>query len=418
MEDAAKIRDQADKIVQSGALGRSRSYRRLLEYLVDCSARGHAPKEIEIASDVFGKGADFDSSQDSMVRVYAHNLRQKLDLYYSGDGADAAERLALPKGEYRVTLQQREAETTEPATAPRRGPRLIAAAAVLLIAGFAVGLAVGDRNASPQTRYDEIAATPVWASVLDDDLPILIVVGDYYIFGELDQRGDVERLVREFSINSSRDLDELMMLQPELADRYMDLDLTYLARSTAFALRDVLRVLYTSDKPVRVVSMSDFNVADMKSNHIVYIGYLSALDKLMDFVFAGSGLAIGDSFDELWKPGTGEVFLSEAGLPSFHRNYRDYGLYSTFPGPEGNQIIVIAGMRDTGLMQTAQTVTSDTFLASAEQALPGAIGPDAPSFEMLYEVTGFDRTNLDAMLVHAQELDQTVIWSGESSPYD
>ena len=37
--------------------------------------------------EVFGKGADFDPSQDSMVRVYAHNLRQKLDHYYATDGA-------------------------------------------------------------------------------------------------------------------------------------------------------------------------------------------------------------------------------------------------------------------------------------------------------------------------------------------
>src|SRR3970282_588848 len=112
----------------------------------------------------------------------------------------------------------------------------------------------------------------VGGPLLDDNLPILVVVGDYYIFGELDTQGNVDRLVREFSINSSRDLDDLMMYQPELAARYMDLDLTYLPRSAAFALRDVLRVLYTSDKPVRAISMSELNVADFKTSHIVYVG--------------------------------------------------------------------------------------------------------------------------------------------------
>ena len=48
----------------------------------------------------------------------------------------------------------------------------------------------------------------------------------------------------------------MVMYDPELLGKYMDLDLTYLPRGSAFALLDVLRVLYTSSKPVRIVSMS------------------------------------------------------------------------------------------------------------------------------------------------------------------
>src|SRR5688572_4518529 len=73
------IRDQVQKIERSGALGRSRSYIRLLEFFVDCWVKGRTPKELEIAMEVFGRGVDFDPSQDSMVRVYVYNLRQKLD---------------------------------------------------------------------------------------------------------------------------------------------------------------------------------------------------------------------------------------------------------------------------------------------------------------------------------------------------
>ena len=78
--------------------------RGLLEFLVACSIEGRTPKELEIAMEVFGKGADFDPSQDSMVRVYAHNLRQKLDQYYATDGRADAGRLSLARGEYRVSL--------------------------------------------------------------------------------------------------------------------------------------------------------------------------------------------------------------------------------------------------------------------------------------------------------------------------
>ena len=85
-EDLDLLREQARKIEKSGALGRSRSYARLLEFLIDSSQAGRVPKELEIAMGVFGKGADFDPSQDSMVRVYAHNLRQKLEHFYATDG--------------------------------------------------------------------------------------------------------------------------------------------------------------------------------------------------------------------------------------------------------------------------------------------------------------------------------------------
>lgn len=426
-EELDLIREQAQKIERSGALGRSRSYSRLLEFLVECSLKGRTPKELEIAMEVFGKGADFDPSQDSMVRVYAHNLRQKLDNYYSTDGAAEAQQLTLARGEYRVSLSKSGGAGTAaepvppvpvaplpPVVVERPAPRgrLALAAVVLLGFGVALGFAVDSVRQPAPTAAQTVAASSVWACLLDDDLPVLVVVGDYYIFGELDQHGDVERLVRDFSVNSSRELDERVMYDPELLGRYMDLDLTYLPRGTAFALLDVLRVLYTSSKPVRVVSMSELNVADLKTNHVVYLGYISALDKLEDFVFASSALTIGGTYDELRNIETGEMYTSEAGMPEIHRNYRDYGFISTFPGPGGNQFVIVAGMRDAGMMQAAHALTDPMFVKSLEGARPDPHGPQPPAFEMLYEVTGSARTNLDAMLVHTAKLNYQQIWGG------
>jgi hypothetical protein len=427
-EELDLIREQARKIERSGALGRSRSYARLLEFLVESSLKGRTPKELEIAMEVFGKSADFDPSQDSMVRVYAHNLRQKLDHYYATDGAAENRQLALARGEYRVSLvSSSRAETAaqpvpaQPATPPPAKPsaerpamrgRLALAAVVLLALGVALGFAVDTARRPAPTVAQTVAASPVWASVLDDDLPVLVVVGDYYIFGELDEQGDVERLVRDFDVNSSKELDELVMYDPKLLGRYMDLDLTYLPRASAFALLDVLRVLYTSTKPVRVVSMSELNVADLKTSHVVYLGYISALDKLEDFVFASSALTIGVTYDELRNIESGEMYTSEAGMPEIHRNYRDYGFISTFPGPGGNQFVIIAGTRDAGMMQAAHALSDPMFIKSVESARPDPHGPQPPAFEMLYEVTGYARTNLDAMLVHSAKLNYQEIWGG------
>jgi hypothetical protein len=429
--EAEILRQLAASVVQSGALGRSRSYARLLEFLVECAGSGRTPKELEIAIEVFGRGADFDPSQDSMVRVYAHNLRQKLEQYYATAGRSEPRQLALARGEYRISLVEQSAPAEDPisvaqpaaaaqpqlAQAPRPRWHFAAAAAALLGVGMALGAGIALQRAPPIPAAAAVAKSQLWAGLLDDDLPILVVVGDYYIYGELDERGDVSRLVRDFSIGSSKELDELMKNDTSLLARYMDLDLTYLPTGSAFALLELLRVLYTSEKPVRVASMSEMNEADLKSSHVVYVGYLSALDKLEDFVFASSTLAIGYTYDELRNMDTGELYTSEAGMPEANRNYRDYAFISTFPGPGGNQLMIVAGTRDAGLMQAAHALADPMFVASMEQARPDHAKLDVadngpPSFEMLYEVTGYGRTNLDAMLVHTAPLNYQEIWGG------
>ena len=429
--EAELIKEQAAKIAESGALGRSRSYGRLLSFLVDCAASDRTPKELEIAMEVFGRGADFDPSQDSMVRVYAHNLRQKLEHYYATTGRGETPQLVLARGEYRISLVAISApvETVDgavsaatlaaapvpaPQREPVRRPRWVFAAAglALLALGVVLGVTITLRQVPPEPAAAAVARSPLWAGLLDDELPVLLVVGDYYIYGELDEDGDVARLVRDFSVGSSKELDELMMNDSSLMSRYLDLDLTYLPTGSAFALLEVLRVLNTSNKPLRVVSMSEMNEADLKSSHVVYVGYLSALDKLEDFVFASSSLAIGYTYDELRNTETGELYTSEAGMPEVNRNYRDYAFISTFPGPGGNQLMIVAGTRDAGLMQAAHALADPMFVASMEQMRPDASKAQPPSFEMLYEVTGYGRTNLDAMLVHTAALNYQEIWGG------
>lgn len=420
--DIELIRAQAQKIAASGVLGRSRFYSALLAFLVACAEQGRTPKEIEIAAEVFHRGGEFDPSQDSMVRVYAHNLRQKLQQFYATDGQSENPQVAIPKGEYRLTLTAPEPAASEPENAdmsaakPAFSLARLGRLAALIIAGVVIGIAI-DRGVGEETSvrsaYADVAASPLWRPLFDDDLPILIVVGDYYIFGELDEYGNVARMVREFSINSSRDLDELVMFEPDLAERYLDLDLTYLTSGTAFALRDVLRVIYTSDKPVRVVSMSELSAAAFKNNHIVYVGWISALDKLLDFVFASSALSVGDTFDELVDQSKGVTYMSGAGLPAERKNYIDYGLFSTFPGPSGNQFTIITGTRDAGLMQSAQSVSEPMYFRAVEQAAFAEPRSPQHGVEVLFEVTGYDRTNLDAMILHTGPLDYRKIWGGE-----
>lgn len=411
------IRFQVETILASGVLGRSRFYAAMLRYLADCAERGHAPKEIEIAAEVFNRGAGFDPSQDSMVRVYAHNLRQKLQQYYADNDVAGGDQISIPKGEYRITVgaDAQPAALQEAAGPAFGGKRLALIVVASLLLGVALDRILTSEPEQTDSGYEQVARSALWTPVTDDDVPVTIVVGDYYIFGELDDVGNIGRLVREFSINSGRDLDERFLLDPETADRYIDLDLTYLPSSIAFALRDVVTVLNAANKEIRIVSMSNLNSSEIRESHIVYLGYLSGLGMLRDFVFAGSELTVGDTYDELVHIQTGETFVSEAGMPSGQRSYRDYGLFSTMPAPGGHQFLFVAGTRDEGLMQTARAVTDDTMVNTSIDAI--ADGAEAPAaFELLYEVAGLGRTNLDAQIVHAAPLATERISIGQLAP--
>lgn len=415
--DNNMVREHVERIIASGVLGRSRFYQALLIYLADCSDRNHAPKEVEIAAEVFDRRDGFDPGQDSMVRVYAHNLRQKLQQYYAEHEPGTEDQLVIPKGEYRLLAGNEQAAHGTVATfrQPLSVARIAAVVVVSLVAGVLLGRAWPPTDDGISADYVKVAGSGLWAPVTADDVPVTVVVGDYYIFGEIDEIGNVSRMVREFAVNSSRDLDEWFMREPENADRYIDLDLTYLPSSIAFAMRDVMGVLNAAGKDVRVTSMSNFDTSMIRESHVVYLGYLSGLGMLRDFVFSSSELSLGETYDELILNSSGTAFISGAGLPSGARSYTDYGLYSALPAPGGNRFVFIAGTRDEGLMQTARAVSDWPLVEQSLDAVTQA-GEVPDAYELLYEVAGLGRTNLDATIVHAAELDVDRLSVGHLTP--
>src|SRR5690606_32670503 len=126
-----------------------------------------------IATQVFKRGDDFDPSQDAMVRVYAHHLRQKLDNFYGTAGRDETARLVIPKGEYRVAVATPEPAGSAPEASEPRARRLrplIASLAALAL--VAVGVAIGWslRPAVPEAAapVQAIAASTIWSPLFDD----------------------------------------------------------------------------------------------------------------------------------------------------------------------------------------------------------------------------------------------------------
>ena len=100
--DQQKIRKQLDQIEASATFAQATRLVGFLRYIVEASIAGEASRlnQYSIAIDVMGRGAEFDPSTDSSVRVEAGRLRAKIREYYDMEGATDTIRFQLPKGRY------------------------------------------------------------------------------------------------------------------------------------------------------------------------------------------------------------------------------------------------------------------------------------------------------------------------------
>jgi len=176
-------------------------------------------------------------------------------------------------------------------------------------------------------------------------------------------------MVREFSINSRRDLEQFSLSHPAQAEHYLDLDLTYLPTSVGQALQEILPVLADLHKHVPVILMSDLTTSMLTSADIMYVGYLSGLGTLRQIVFSGSSFSVGDTYDELVSHADRQRYVSQGGDPwRGNQKYTDYGYLSTFAGPNGNRFVIISGTRDAAVAGVAGALAR----RCAQSNLPGS----------------------------------------------
>lgn len=96
------VETQLARIVSSRQFCNAPRLSRFLAYVVEeaLTGRNDRLKGYTIGLEVFDRPEDFDPQTDTIVRVQARVLRQKLDQYYSQDGRGDPIHITIPKGSY------------------------------------------------------------------------------------------------------------------------------------------------------------------------------------------------------------------------------------------------------------------------------------------------------------------------------
>ena len=107
--DADAVRHEVDRIVSSRIFSAAKRSQMFLRFVVERSLADSAPKEFEIALEVFDRGASYDPEIDATVRVEASRLRSRLREYYGTAGTEDPIFIDIPKGGYGAVFVSRRA---------------------------------------------------------------------------------------------------------------------------------------------------------------------------------------------------------------------------------------------------------------------------------------------------------------------
>ncbi|HTX76273.1 MAG TPA: hypothetical protein VMD29_08720 [Terracidiphilus sp.] len=116
--DAARIREQLNRLLVHPLFANSKRYPALLAYTVEQTLLGHASelKERSIGVEVFGKVPTYDTNADPVVRITAGEVRKRLTQYYYDPLHRGEPVIELPTGSY-VPLFREAERAPEPSVA-------------------------------------------------------------------------------------------------------------------------------------------------------------------------------------------------------------------------------------------------------------------------------------------------------------
>ncbi len=174
------------RVGASAGFQKSNRLRELLLFLGEhaLAAPDTPIREQDIGVEVFGRPPGYDTSQDTLVRVQASQLRKKLQQYFAEEGKEEPMIIELPKGGYILVFKPRESVAApKPPVAPP-APRLrawrpwAAAALLALLSGILLFENARLRGRAQFGMGPAPTATRFWQEVLGNGMHNYLVLSD------------------------------------------------------------------------------------------------------------------------------------------------------------------------------------------------------------------------------------------------
>jgi hypothetical protein len=398
LTDRSELQTEIDRLVASHTLHGSESLCKLLRYLgrqaVDHP--GVPVKEYQIATEVFGRQADFDPQLDSMVRVQAGRLRTKLTEYYNSEGAHDPLVVEIPKGSYAIAVHERPGavvplngeavsahsvagqRSTEHAARTNQTVRVLSVALIVAIA--AIGWLLWARRDSAVSSASVSAAATIPSPI------------------EIFWKGFVRGPEEPWVIFSNAQF----VGRPDKGMRYYDtakdgktpiLD-HYTGVGEVLAVHNLDVVFGALRRSLRVKRGSLFSLDDAKNNDLIFIGSpgenLTLLDipstKEFTFQRKQDGIRAGNMEIVNVKPRQGEA-SSYMAIPANVPMSEDYAVVALVKAinPEHYQLI-LAGTTTIGTQAAVEYVTRENYLSELLNKMNVSKPSDLKPFEAVIQV--------------------------------
>ena len=387
---------QIDIIIKSHSLRTSEALCKLLQYLAK-QALDHpdAPlKEYQIATEVYGRNANFDPQSDSTIRVQAGRLRLKLAEYYASEGANDPIVVKIPKGSYHLIFEPRVA-TPQPQIVPAKEPPAAETRAPTVPTHWRIAVVA--------LLACLIVAVAILASLLTTRKQV-------YPAGENIQtahaaNGPISEFWRPFTSVAEEPWvifsNAAFVGRPETGMRYynsrQDSKTTvydhYTGVGEVLAVHALDEAFATLGRQIRVKRGSLFSLDDARNTNLIFVGSPSENLSLLDisgtqeFVFqrVASGARKGDLAIVSRHPKQGES-KSYLASPSNAPLTEDYAVVGLVPGVTADRfVMILAGTTTFGTQGAVEFVSRPDSVEKLLQEMPGSANGMKP-FEALVRV--------------------------------
>jgi hypothetical protein len=390
--EVADIRAQVGRLIQSKTFETSEAHRRLLQYLAEKSISGEADrlKEYTIGLEAFGKPPTYDPKQDSIVRLQAGRLRQKLAAYYQTEAAGDNVLVTMPKGAFKLNFEPVAARDhgQHAPWHPRWAFLLLSAAlvvATIWAAASTIGLVRLHREADVTAGRWTPELESLWGPFLRSSRPLLVCLGTP-MFVRFPDYG----LFRDPKVNDWQEIEKserFTAVRKALGAKGIFASYAYTGEGEASAAFLLSKLLSTRKRDVLLTRSSILSWQQIVDDDVVFVGppkfnpQLQVAALAQDIVIEPDGI-------RNQKPQPGEpVFLKDQLIPEKPSEGETNALISRTPGLSGvGELLVIAGNASPDTLAAAEWLTEPVRARELAQHLRTASGEIPRYFQAVVKV--------------------------------